>query len=132
VVAVRLRRDGYAQRFADQFTIRYHRASGAKTELDKIIEGFGDWMFYGHTDSTGLSAWMLVDLAVLRECSSASRRCWIGQMKELLGNVRIAMAPLSCGSMRQACRLKSSSTRKSRNAAYTQCPPKGCGLIVPS
>jgi len=66
-IAVRLRRPGYAGRYPSQFTIRSHRASGMKTELAKIVEGWGDWLFYGHADGqTGISEWVLIDLHHLR------------------------------------------------------------------
>lgn len=50
-VAARVRRPGYAQRYPHQFTIRSRVASGAQTELSKIVEDKGDWMFYGHSDA---------------------------------------------------------------------------------
>ena len=60
-IGVRVRRPGYAERFPGQFTIRSHRESGAKTELRKIVEGWGDWLFYGHADgSGGISDWLLI------------------------------------------------------------------------
>ena len=67
-VAARVRRPGYAQRYPYQFTIRSAVASGAQTELSKIVNGNGDWMFYGHSnaDQTGLEAWWLIDLRAFR------------------------------------------------------------------
>ena len=67
-VAARVRRPGYARRYPHQFTIRSAVASGAQTELSKIVNGNGDWMFYGHsnTDQTGLEAWWLIDLRAFR------------------------------------------------------------------
>jgi len=66
-VACRVRRPGYVERYPDQFTIRSRLDSGAKTELAKITEGFGDWLFYGHSDGgTGLVSWMIVDLDAWR------------------------------------------------------------------
>jgi hypothetical protein len=67
-IAVRVRRHGVASMFPYQFTIRAKVASGAKTELAKIIEGHGDWMFYGHYNAAGdgFSLWWLLDLAVFR------------------------------------------------------------------
>jgi hypothetical protein len=55
-------------RYADEFTIRCYRPSGAKTELAKIIEGFGDYILYGFADADEhqLCAWMLGDLNVFR------------------------------------------------------------------
>ncbi len=67
-VAARVRRPGYAQRYPHQFTIRSHVASGRQTELSKIVNGHGDWMFYGHSNAaqTGLDAWWLIDLRAFR------------------------------------------------------------------
>jgi hypothetical protein len=66
-IAVRLRRPGYAGRYPGQFTIRAKLPSGAKTELAKIVEGWGDWLFYGHADGhIGISEWVLIDLHYLR------------------------------------------------------------------
>ncbi|WP_336042551.1 hypothetical protein [Pseudooceanicola nanhaiensis] len=67
-IAARVRRPGYAERYPHQFTIRSKLPSGAETELSKIINGAGDWMFYGHASVTGegLSAWWLIDLRAFR------------------------------------------------------------------
>lgn len=67
-IACRVRRSGYADRYGFEFTIRAKRDTGAKTELEKIIDGFGDWMFYGHahTDGMSVSRWMVVSLPALR------------------------------------------------------------------
>jgi len=63
------RNGGYADRWPTQFTIRSARDTGARTELAKIVDGFGDWMFYGHAadDATpALARWMLLDLHAWR------------------------------------------------------------------
>jgi hypothetical protein len=67
-VAARVRRPGYADRYRYQFTVRSRLTNGAKTEMRKLIEGFADWMFYGHADADeqGLEDWMLIDLNVWR------------------------------------------------------------------
>lgn len=69
-IAVRMRRRRYAenQRYIEQFTIRTERRSGANTELGKIIEGWGDYMFYGFEgDQDGrLGVWHLIDLKKFR------------------------------------------------------------------
>lgn len=67
-IACRVRRSGYADRYGNEFTIRAKRDSGAKTELEKIIDGFGDWMFYGHADPDGINVcrWMVISLPALR------------------------------------------------------------------
>jgi hypothetical protein len=67
MIACRVRRPGYLN-FLGQFTIRLARDSGAKTEYEKFIEGFGDWFLYGHAtaDKTAIWYWMLIDLHVWR------------------------------------------------------------------
>lgn len=67
-IAVRVRRYGVAHMFPYQFTIRAKVASGAKTELAKMVEGHGDWMFYGHSNqaSDGFALWWLLDLDAFR------------------------------------------------------------------
>lgn len=65
-IACRVRDPKYIKYKAD-FTIRYSRPSGAKTELAKVIEGWGDYIFYGHGDDEHkLVAWGLGDLKVFR------------------------------------------------------------------
>jgi len=66
-IACRVRGMGYWDRFPDQFTIRSRRDSGAKTELAKILDGWGDWMFYGfHDDGDAIRKWYLIDLHAFR------------------------------------------------------------------
>ena len=67
-IAARVRRHGYADRFPNDFTVRTQTASGVPTELAKIVNGHGDWMFYGHANAsgTGLESWWLIDLKAFR------------------------------------------------------------------
>lgn len=65
-IAARLRRPGYFDRWPTEFTIRMKRDSGAETEHEKIMKGWGDWLFYGHTSSSDIVHWMIVDLKTLR------------------------------------------------------------------
>lgn len=67
-IACRIRTASYYQRYGDEFTIRRSRPSGAKTELAKLIEGWGDYLFYGFSteDADALQAWTLADLSVFR------------------------------------------------------------------
>lgn len=67
-IACRVRRHGYADRFPWDVTIRAKRDNGAKTELMKLREGWGDWMFYAHAseDPGALARWYLIDLHVWR------------------------------------------------------------------
>ncbi len=68
MIAARVRRSKYAASFPYDFTIRSQLDSGTKTELQKIVDGFADWMFYGHANekSEGFSRWMVINLAALR------------------------------------------------------------------
>lgn len=54
--------------YRDQFTIREGVPSGAKTELTKLLEGWGDYFFYGFCDEPQerLASWMLGDMNVFR------------------------------------------------------------------
>ena len=64
-IGCRIRRAGYAERYPWEFTIRSKRDSGAKTEMEKIIQGWGDWMFYAHAehnDLLSLCRWFLINL----------------------------------------------------------------------
>jgi len=67
-VACRIRRFEYLSSYRDEFTIRSDRPSGAKTELAKIVEGWGDYLFYGFASPNGdaLAFWFLGDLVVFR------------------------------------------------------------------
>lgn len=67
-IGCRIRRYSYLLRYPDEFTIRAGRPSGAKTELAKIIEGWGDYFFYGFANETesGLARWTLGNLKVFR------------------------------------------------------------------
>jgi hypothetical protein len=79
-VAARVRRPGYFERYPTQFTIRSRRTNGAKTELAKLLEGWGDWMFYGHADDSeeAIGYWMLIDLDAWRRdlLMSSYHRGW--------------------------------------------------------
>lgn len=68
-IACRMRRPGFYDKYGNQFTIRYDRASGTKTEFEKIAKGFADWMFYGHAadDKGNLRWWWLLNLDVFRQ-----------------------------------------------------------------
>ena len=76
-VGCRVRRAGYADRYPWQFTLRSKRDSGAKTELEKIIEGWGDWLFYGHAEHDelpSLARWFLIDLHAWRAQAIKSKK----------------------------------------------------------
>jgi hypothetical protein len=73
-IAARVRRPpqdangiNYAERYPYDFTIRAKRESGAKTELSKVIDGWGDWMFYSHCNQDNkIFLWWLLDLKSFR------------------------------------------------------------------
>jgi hypothetical protein len=66
-IACRIRRSNYAC-YRNELTIRASRPSGAKTELAKILEGWGDYLFYGFSNSeeTNLCQWFIGDLKAFR------------------------------------------------------------------
>ena len=67
-IACRMRTYDYYLRYSDEFTIRAGRPSGMKTELAKILEGWGNYFFYGFAsqDKTNLVKWTLGDLNAFR------------------------------------------------------------------
>jgi hypothetical protein len=69
-IAVRMRRRRYAENehYVGQFTIRTERRSGVKTELAKVIEGWGEYYFYGFEGQQDgrLGVWHLIDLKEFR------------------------------------------------------------------
>lgn len=73
-VACRVRKHSYLDRYGSQFTIRVARPSGNKTELEKIVEGWGDYIFYGFADEAEktLIRWIIGDLHVFRGWYSKS------------------------------------------------------------
>lgn len=62
-IAARVRKPGYAK-YGAEFTVRSKSQNGGTTELEKMVNGFGDWMFYGHSNDneTGFSLWAVVNL----------------------------------------------------------------------
>lgn len=57
----------YLSKYGYEFTVRAGRPNGTKTELTKIIEGWGDYFFYGFGSEDGhLVRWMLGDLRLFR------------------------------------------------------------------
>lgn len=69
-IGVRIRNATYYanSQYRHEFTIRAGRPSGVKTELTKILEGWGDYFLYGfaNADYTDLLAYILGDLRVFR------------------------------------------------------------------
>lgn len=69
-IALRLRRFEYFRRYPDEFTIRWKRPSGVKTEIDKIREGLVDFMLYGFVDKEEekIIQYFIGDLEIFRIC----------------------------------------------------------------
>ena len=67
-IGCRIRKFSYYANYHNEFTIRVGRPSGNKTELTKIIEGWGDYFFYGFSnkEETALHDWILGDLKEFR------------------------------------------------------------------
>ncbi len=74
-IACRVRHSNVFDRWPLDITIRCSRPSGIKTELYKIIGGWGDLFFYGHAspvDKGLFRAWCLIDLEKWRNWFASS------------------------------------------------------------
>jgi hypothetical protein len=85
-IACRIRKHPYLQKYADEFTLRCSRPSGNDTEIDKVLAGWGDYLFYGFAShrETELASWFIGDLNIFREWFRWYRRTfqdWPGEMK---------------------------------------------------
>src|SRR5262245_11506720 len=70
-IACRMRRSKVLEKekWRFQFTIRCQRDRGGDTELQKILNGFGDWMFYGFESPERqgtICRWHIIDLDAFR------------------------------------------------------------------
>lgn len=68
-IACRVRTPGYSEAYPNQFTIRSF-CRGYRTEFAKVMEGLGDWFFYGHAldyESVIITPWWIIDLDAFRE-----------------------------------------------------------------
>lgn len=67
-IASRMRKHRYLAKYSQQFTVRSIRSNGVVTELAKIMNGFGDWFFYGFADETNtkIYKWWIIDLDSFR------------------------------------------------------------------
>jgi len=78
-VSCRIRNFSDFEDYAGQFTIRYKLASGAPTEIDKIMDGWGTYGFYAFAsdDEKSFHQWVIYDLDTFRECyqKTAWPRC---------------------------------------------------------
>ncbi len=63
------------KRYGHEFTIRAARGSGAKTELAKILDNWGDYFFYGisNDQETGFRCWGIGKLDVFRQWYASGR-----------------------------------------------------------
>lgn len=66
-IACRVRRGKYREEYLHEFTIR---TSGITSEMDKIRQGYGDWMLYAHSSGSSFAFYWLIDLEVFREYMS--------------------------------------------------------------
>jgi hypothetical protein len=80
-LAARMRKEKFAKQFPDEFTIRTKRPSGTKTELRKILEGFGDLLFYGFEYGKDIWPWTLVNLRWFRKQVNTSEK-----LQQYIGN----------------------------------------------
>jgi len=96
-IAARVRKHQYAQRYPNDFTIRAY-AGGHKTEAHKIMEGYGDCMFYGFSDESEcrIIRWFFIDLDVFRHnikrCKSELR---YGYKNNVDGSTKLAWFDLT-------------------------------------
>ncbi len=67
-IGCRIRKHYYFEHYPHDFTIRSDRPSGNITELAKIIQGWGQYLFYGFSDEQekALCAWHIIDLNIFR------------------------------------------------------------------
>lgn len=88
-VACRVRRPE-CYRYKDEFTIRCRSRFGAKTEIDKILEGWGDYVFYAFGGRNAkLRAWTIADLNVFRD--------WITSRIKARGGIQLPHIPNNDG-----------------------------------
>ena len=68
-IGCRVRKHFYFIQYPNDFTIRCSRPSGVSTEFDKIMKGWGDYLFYAfaNKEENRLIAWKLIDLKQFRE-----------------------------------------------------------------
>lgn len=69
-IGCRVRTNQYWPTYKNEFTIRSGRPSGTDTEMDKVLAGWGDYIFYGFSnqenDGSGFVQWFIGDFHVLR------------------------------------------------------------------
>lgn len=68
-IAARVRRKSkYFEKYKYEFTLRSKVKSCRQTELEKVINGLGDWLFYGFVDEdpTYIQDWWIISLSSFR------------------------------------------------------------------
>ena len=67
-IGCRIRKHNYYLKYPNDFTIRYSLPSRTPTEFDKIMAGWGDYLFYGFSDvkEKNLILWRLIKLERFR------------------------------------------------------------------
>ncbi len=67
-IACRIRRHRYLKDHFQEFTLRCSLRSERQTEFDKLLQGWGDFLFYGFANETetGLAQWFIGDLEIFR------------------------------------------------------------------
>tara|TARA_R100001530_G_scaffold53044_1_gene39193 strand:- start:25 stop:516 length:492 start_codon:yes stop_codon:yes gene_type:complete len=65
-IACRVRDYDKYKQYMQEFTIRSRSEYNKRTEIHKILDGFGDWMFYGFTKGDVVIYWSIIDLDVFR------------------------------------------------------------------
>lgn len=73
-ILARVRDSDVTQR---DLTLRHWRASGAETEVSKILRGNGQWYFYGwaRSDTIAFEEWMIINLDILRRSTWIQDAC---------------------------------------------------------
>lgn len=73
-IACRIRKFKFWCDYPNEFTIRYSRPSGRKTEFSKLMDGWGDYFFYGFASpmADSLHSWFIGDLDVFRNWVKAT------------------------------------------------------------
>jgi hypothetical protein len=68
-IACRVRKNEWLIRSPNDITIRYSYRDGYKTEYQKIMAGWGDYMVYAFAsqDENKISAWRVIDLQKFRD-----------------------------------------------------------------
>lgn len=71
-IACRVRSYQYLENYGSEFTIRARNGS-SKTEIHKVLDGWGDYIFYGFADANEkrLARWFIGDLNIFRKNHNA-------------------------------------------------------------